>query len=285
MDSTSRHVCPAFRALTRSVVRAAWRRLGPILTAVCMLPCCVAAQANPTNFIEEMTWPEISQAIAAGKTTALYYAGSTEQNGPHMVTGKHSLVARYVVDHIATNLGNALVYPVMPFAPTGDPLRKTEHMAYPGSVSVDEETFGAVARQLALSAVAAGFKCVVLMGDHGGGQAALSRVAESLTAGMGKPDVRIIYVPDVYERSNQMATDLLQRLGLPFGDHASIIDTSELLFVSPHSVRKSLLTSASPQNGSSGFAKYANAALGEQFIGFKVRTAVEKIRQPSACGS
>jgi creatinine amidohydrolase/Fe(II)-dependent formamide hydrolase-like protein len=40
-------------------------------------------------------------------------------------------------------------------------------------LSVSQDTFGAVAREVALSAIAAGFKNVVLMGDHGGDQEAL----------------------------------------------------------------------------------------------------------------
>jgi hypothetical protein len=35
-------------------------------------------------YIEDLTWPEVKAAIAAGKTTANIYAGSTEQNGPHL---------------------------------------------------------------------------------------------------------------------------------------------------------------------------------------------------------
>jgi hypothetical protein len=46
-------------------------------------------------YIEDLTWPEVKAAIAAGKTTAIIYAGSTEQNGPHLALGKHNFVAHY----------------------------------------------------------------------------------------------------------------------------------------------------------------------------------------------
>ncbi len=36
--------------------------------------------------IEDTTWTEVRDTIAAGKTTAIYYAGSTEQNGPGVAT-------------------------------------------------------------------------------------------------------------------------------------------------------------------------------------------------------
>ena len=64
-----------------------------------------------------MTWTEVRDAIAAGKTTAIYYAASIEKNGPGMALGKHVFIARYLGPKIAEQLGDALVYPVMPFAP------------------------------------------------------------------------------------------------------------------------------------------------------------------------
>src|SRR5438552_12663419 len=103
-------------------------------------------------FIEDLTWPEVQHAIAAGKTSAIIYAGSTEQNGPHMAIGKHNFIAHYVAGAIASKLGNALVYPTLPFAPTGDPIARTGHMHFPGSVSLTSQTFRSVVHDIALSA-------------------------------------------------------------------------------------------------------------------------------------
>lgn len=255
----------------------------PLRLALLLL-CSNAAFAQGSSsfsspFLEDLTWVEVRDSVAAGKTTALYYAGSTEQNGPHMATGKHNFIARFVVGRIAIELGNALAYPVLPFAPTGDVIRKTEHMAFAGSITLTDETFARVARETAQSAQAAGFKCIVLMGDHGGGQATLGLVAKELSAQWRKEGIRVIHGSDVYERSNQMAIALLKERKLPYGDHASIIDTSELMYVSPSSVRLGQRSAANLTTGSSGYAQQATAALGKQFIGFKVRAATEHIRK------
>jgi creatinine amidohydrolase len=85
-------------------------------------------------YIEYLTWPEVKAAIGAGKTTAIIYAGSTEQNGPHMALGKHNFVAHYAAGEIAKKLGDALVYPTMPFALTGSRELRTGHMRFAGSV-------------------------------------------------------------------------------------------------------------------------------------------------------
>ena len=60
-----------------------------------------------------MTWPEVKAAMAAGKTTALFYTGGTEQRGPQNVNGGHTLMARATVKEIALRLGNAIAMPVL----------------------------------------------------------------------------------------------------------------------------------------------------------------------------
>jgi creatinine amidohydrolase len=55
----------------------------------------------PSVFIDDLTWPEVRHAIAGGKRTAIIYVGSSEQNGPHMVIGKHDFVARGASDMLA----------------------------------------------------------------------------------------------------------------------------------------------------------------------------------------
>ncbi len=72
----------------------------------------VAANAFAQVEFETMTWPEVKQALAAGKTTALVYTGGTEQRGPQAVNGGHTLMARATAIAIALKLGNAIAMPV-----------------------------------------------------------------------------------------------------------------------------------------------------------------------------
>lgn len=232
-------------------------------------------------FVEEMTWQEVQAAIQAGASTAIFYAGSTEQNGPHMVTGKHNVVAHFVAEKIAGRLGNALVYPILPFAPTGDPVTKTDHMAYPGSVSISESTYSAIARDVSLSARAAGFRNIVLMGDHGGGQDVLGAVAKQLTAEWASDGTRVFHISDLYYRSFEMAETELRALGLKDGSHAGIIDTSELMFLDKDGrlVRAAKISAGTPGSGADGDSRLATKSLGQRFIQFKIESAVAQIRQ------
>ena len=258
---------------------------------LCLCLACAPAGAAPRSvFIEDLAWPEVRDAIGAGAATAIYYAGSTEQNGPHMATGKHNFVARHVAQRIAETLGNALVYPIMPFAPTGDTAKKTGHMRFPGSVSVSDETFAAVARDVALSARAAGFRHIVLMGDHGGGQQALAQVAADLDRRWAGEGVRVHYVADVYYSTEKQVAAYLAQRGLAAGGHAGIPDTSELMFVDKGGmwIRRDRLAAAAQEGeektGVDGDPRQASAELGRLFVDLKVGAAVARIRQLVAQG-
>ncbi|MBI3374272.1 MAG: creatininase family protein [Betaproteobacteria bacterium] len=246
---------------------------------LCLISC--AAGAAPSVFIEDLAWPEVRDAIAAGATTAIYYAGSTEQNGPHMATGKHNFIARHVAGKIAERLGNALVYPIMPFAPTGDALKRTEHMRFPGSVSVSEGTYSAVARDVARSARAAGFRHILLMGDHGGGQRALEQAAVDLDRLWAPGGIRVHYIGDVYYGSEQRAREYLAPRSMSVGRHAGVLDTAELMFVDSGGkwVRRDKLAPGDDNSGVDGDPRQASTELGRTFIEFKVDSAVTRIRQ------
>jgi hypothetical protein len=91
-----------------------------VVLAASTLAFAQAKPAAPKKDLVEfemMTWPEVKAAIAAGKTTALFYTGGTEQRGPQNVNGGHTLMGREIVKTIALRLGNAIAMPVLPYTP------------------------------------------------------------------------------------------------------------------------------------------------------------------------
>ena len=248
-----------------------------------LLPSMVLAQSKSV-LIEDLTWMEVRDAIAGGKTTAIYYAASIEQNGPGLALGKHLFIAHYAAQRIAEELGNALVYPTMPYAIAGDPIKKTGHMRFPGTVSLSEETFGAVAREVAISALAAGFKNVALMGDHGGGQQTLKNVAEVLNAEWSPKGVHVYYIPDLYYKEKEQMKEYLTKRNMAIDEHAGIDDTSEVMFIDKENkwVRKDKLAPDDGKMGVRGDPTQASVELGKMFIEFKIKNAVTQIRSLTA---
>jgi creatinine amidohydrolase/Fe(II)-dependent formamide hydrolase-like protein len=247
----------------------------------CCFVCVSVSQAQLKSvFIEDLTWEEVRDAIHSGMSTAIYYAGSTEQNGPHLALGKHNFVARYVAQRIAETLGNALVYPILPFAPTGEPLARTGHMRFPGTVSISERLFGSVAREVALSALVAGFKHVMLMGDHGDGQTTLKNTAAQLDATWAARGARVFYIGDVYFKTHEQVNAYLHQHQLPVGKHAGVSDTSEILFIDRDLkwIRPHKVAPGDGKTGVDGDPRPASGKLGQMIVETKITNAVTQIR-------
>lgn len=237
------------------------------------------AQARSV-WIDDLTWPEVRDAIAAGKSTAIIFVGSSEQNGPHMAIGKHNFIARYCAERIAGELGDALVYPVIPFAITGDAAAKTAHMRFPGSVTLPPDVFSGLVRAVAQSALSAGFKLVALMGDHGGGQDEMSRVAQALDAQARKSGARVLFVGDLYSKADAQFDALLARRGITSKElHAGISDTSAIIFLGEQNwIRKDQIAAANDATGVQGTPAQATAELGKIYLDMKVENAVSQIK-------
>ena len=149
---------------------------------VCALAAAsaIAQTAPPSVFIEDLTWTELRDGIAAGKTTIIVPIGATEQNGPWMALGKHNVRAKALSEKIARALGNALVAPVIAYVPEGQVDPPTQHMRFPGTITVPDAAFEKTLEYAARSFKQHGFLDIVLVGDSGNYQGQLRDVANKL---------------------------------------------------------------------------------------------------------
>lgn len=241
-------------------------------------------QAPGSVFLEDLTWMEVKSALKDGYTTAIIPTGGTEQNGPHVILGKHNHIIDYTAGKIAQSLGHTLVAPVITYVPEGNVEPPSEHMKYAGTLSVPEPVFEAVLEATAKSLKAHGFKTIFLLGDSGGNQEGQERVAQKLTALWQKDGVRVVQVGDYYFANGQ--TDWLRKQGeslADIGSHAGIRDTSELMSVFPAGVRTALRSNF-PENdswrtGAIGNAEKATPARGKILLELKIQAALRQMRQ------
>ncbi len=154
--------------------------------------------APNTVWIEEMTWMDVRDAIAAGKTTAIIATGGMEPNGPWLVTGKHNYVLHANCDAIARQLGNALCAPIVKMVPEGNIEPPSGHMTSPGTMSARQETFEAVLTDVAHSLKMHGFRNIIFIGDSGGNQNGMRAVAERLNEKFGNEAV-VAHVREYYD--------------------------------------------------------------------------------------
>jgi creatinine amidohydrolase/Fe(II)-dependent formamide hydrolase-like protein len=280
---------------TSSSTRLAGPRLRAIgavatLLAVAAAPAGAASSSPdlPAGFtaldIEAMTSPELHDRIAHGATTVLVPIGGTEQNGAHMVLGKHNVRAHVLADRIAQALGNAVVAPVIAYVPEGSIRPPAAHMRYTGTISIPDSVFEGLLESTARSFKQHGFRDVVFLGDHGGYQADLARVADKLDREWAKDPTCRVHAPPEYYRVTQTAyVDALKAHGAKadeIGVHAGLADTALALAVDPSLVRTQAL-GAPPAPGVTGDPRHATAALGELGVKLIVDRTVEAIRAES----
>jgi len=196
-----------------------------------------------TVFMEEMTWMEIRDALKAGKDTVIVATGGLEQNGPYLVSAKHNIVLRATTEALARKLGNALVSSIIQFVPEGEIDPPSGHMKYPGTISLSAATFEALLTDVASSLKANGFRTVVFIGDSGGNQAGMKKVAEALSAkwaAAGGP-ARIHFIPEYYQYP-ALHEWMEKDLGIRQEDeglHDDYAISSMMALVDPQSIRLS----------------------------------------------
>jgi hypothetical protein len=70
--------------------------------------------------------------------------------------------------------------------------------------------------------VVAGFKNIVLMGDHGGGQKQLEELADSLNAKYSPEGVHVLYCGAAYTKARDDFDAILKEKKLPVSNHAGL---------------------------------------------------------------
>ena len=243
--------------------------------------------ANNSVFTEDLTWMEVRDRVQGGARIAIVPMGGIEQNGPHMITGKHNIIVRYTAGEIARKLGNAMVSPVVGFVPEGRISPPEGHMQFAGTISVSEETFEALLEDVARSMKAHGFRLICFIGDHGGSQHGQQVIADKLTAEWRGDNVRVLNVKDYYGKNGQ--NEWVDSMGLKIsnpGAHAGFADTSELMAIYASGV---IDTQRGPRadhdfttTGAMGDSSQSSAKYGQKLLNLKIEAAVEEIQNASA---
>jgi creatinine amidohydrolase/Fe(II)-dependent formamide hydrolase-like protein len=268
------------------------RRLSLAKLAVSLLVGCavalvivnrpLTAPLPNTLAIADMTWPEVRGAIAHGYSTVIVPSGGIEQNGPHMIVGKHDYIVRFTAARIADELGRTLVAPVVSFVPEGDYNPASGHMRFPGTIGVSPAVYATILEGVARSLKASGFKTICFIADHGESQGPQAEVAARLSREWEGEGVRVIGVDEYYADDAQTKFLLAQGETVStIGHHAGITDTSELLAVHPEGVnlaRFAELPVTLAEKGSDGDPLRASAERGRALLDIKVKAAVRQIR-------
>ncbi len=271
-------------------IRAARRAAQLLAAGLWLLLPAQAATPAASVHLEDMTGPELAQRMAAGAHTVLIPLGGTEQNGPHMALGKHNARVRVLAERIAQQLGTAVVAPVLAYVPEGDINPPTQHMRWPGTISITPAAFEATLEGAARSFRQQGLCHVVLLGDHGGYRASLQRVAAKINREWAATPCRVHALPEYYRAASADYAQALKAQGFSeaeIGSHAGLADTALTLATAPALVRAEALGGkiGHDNDGVSGDPRHASAELGRPGVEHIVAASVAAIRAALLTGA
>jgi creatinine amidohydrolase/Fe(II)-dependent formamide hydrolase-like protein len=252
-----------------------------------LLAAAFSAQAQNSVYLEDLTWTELRDQVQAGSTTIIVPIGGTEQNGPAMVLGKHNVRAHVLAGKIASGMGHTLVAPVMAYVPEGAVSPPTAHMKFPGTITIPDAAFESTLEYAARSFRQHGFKDVVFIGDHGGYQKNMVKVAAKLNREWAATPVRVHALEDYYNVVNGEFAQALKKRGMKdaeIGTHAGAADTSLALAVDARLVRTERLHASSlgASQGVYGDPRPSSAEAGQLGVDLIVGRSIEAIRRAIA---
>lgn len=226
----------------------------------------------------DLTAPELN-ALATRGACVLVPVGSTEQHGPHLVTGTDSILVSEVCERAAqamTAQGHACVV-----APTLWFGLANHHIDFGGTFTLSLATYSMLLADICASICSAGFSDIVLVNGHGGNMAALTAITNEIAVQSDHPIYTTTYFIEAAAEINAL---LETQSGL---QHAGEAETSMIWAISPQRVRIGSLVngpnfdlqtvlqpqlrrfetfSALTPNGVSGQARNASPEKGEALL-------------------
>lgn len=230
-------------------------------------------KALPSVHIADLTWTEVQRALdKRAYDTIIIPTGGTEQNGPHVILGKHNYVVKHNAAEIARRLTRTLVAPVIAYVP------EDVHMGWAGTISVPQPVLEGVLEAAAESYIKHGFKNIFFIGDSHGNQEAQDNVARKLSAKWASEGITIAHIGDYYSANNQMQWLLDQGYSKEeIGGHAGIRDTAEIMFIHPEGLRTDPWFVAGRPTGHNGDPTLASKKIGEKMTALKIEAALNQI--------
>ncbi|RTL53698.1 MAG: creatininase family protein [Bradyrhizobiaceae bacterium] len=183
-------------------------------------------------------WPDVSAASTA-RWIAVLPLAATEQHGPHLPLGTDTAIAQAYLARVRETLARTIPASFLPVQEVG---LSTEHIAYPGTLTLPYHV--AIRSWLALgeSVARAGVRKLVMVTSHGGNSDAMALVAQELRC-----------------RNNMLVvTTSWSRFGVPeglfpddelrHGIHGGAVETSIMLAADPQSVRTDRIGNFTPSS-------------------------------------
>jgi creatinine amidohydrolase len=181
-----------------------------------------AAKQSPdivsTREMDRINWMEFREVVPSRVQTVLLPTGTLEPHGV-VNNGADNTAPLAIARHIARRT-NAMIAPVLPYGMTGS------MEAYPGAFQITEAAYRPFVKQILEGLAKNGFRNIVIVNGHGGGQTAvLTSVAAEVSA---ERKVRTLVV-----NWWSFASDITKQVFGEDGGHAGLNETAFVQAIDP----------------------------------------------------
>ncbi len=182
-----------------------------------------------TYIYDNLTWPEINEAVLANKTVLLPI-GSTEQHGRHLPLDTDNFLARGVCLEAAKKAPREIL--VMPTIPYG----YNEHaLDFPGTIHVTYEHFIEYCLDVCKSVAHAGFDRIVIIDGHGSNEHLCEFIARRATL-----ETDALVASTIWTNLAIEAFESVRESGFGGAAHACEMETSAYLYLDDSRVKMDL---------------------------------------------
>jgi creatinine amidohydrolase len=186
----------------------------------------------------DIHWPEVS-AAAPARWIAVLPLAATEQHGPHLPVGTDVMIGQAYLARVRELLPAGIPATFLPLQPVGI---STEHIGYPGTLTLPTDVALKTWMALGESVARAGIKKLVMVTSHGGNSAAMTLVAQDLRANCG-----LLAVTTGWSRLSA-PEQLFSAEEVRHGIHGGAVETSIMLARYPQHVRKDKIADFRPRS-------------------------------------
>ena len=188
----------------------------------------------PSRLWADLTTQDFANARASGlaaRTVAVLPVAAIEQHGPHLPLSVDAVLLQGVIDAALAQLAPDLPVLLLPAQPVG---LSTEHLSYPGTLSLSPATLLALWGELGEGVARAGVGKLLLLNGHGGNVAPMDIAARELRRRCGL----LTYSASWFSLPlPEAVSGLFSAEEHRFGIHGGAIETSMMLHLAPGRVR------------------------------------------------
>ena len=180
----------------------------------------------------EMTWPEIGEAVKEERV-AMVPVATIEDHGPHLPVDTDDLLCWEVCQRAGALIPDEVV--VVPPVLHG---YSPHHMDFPGSITIEAQTFISYVKDVCKSLVHHGFKRILVVNAHGSNEHLLDSVVRLMNIETEGQVLCVAIGLIASARFAEMAGQILEQPA-GMGGHADELETSMYLAIKPELVEMS----------------------------------------------